>query len=87
MLTPAAILVSVVVTLAVLDLKRWIPWVSERIVSAAARNFDEPGRQIKDEEYRANVRYAGGRLEHSASTAASLRSQVLAGREVLTSTV
>jgi hypothetical protein len=59
---PVSIVVSIVVTLAVVDLRRWIPWLAERIVSAAARNFDKPNRQIKDEEYRANLRYAEGPL-------------------------
>jgi hypothetical protein len=58
---PVSIVVSIVVTLAVVDLRRWIPWLAERIVGAAARKFDEPNRQIKEEEYRANLRYAEGR--------------------------
>jgi hypothetical protein len=62
MLVVTAILVPIVVALAVLDIRRWTPWVADRIVRAAARCFDEPNRPIKDEEYRANVRYAGGPL-------------------------
>jgi hypothetical protein len=60
MTTATTIFVSIVVTLAVVDLRRWIPWLAERIVSAAARNFNERNRRIKDEEYRANLRYAAG---------------------------
>ncbi len=62
MTTVATIFLSIVVALVIVDLRRWIPWLAERIVSAAARNFDERDRWIKDEEYRANLRYAAGPL-------------------------
>jgi hypothetical protein len=62
MTTAITMFVSIVVALAVVDLRRWIPWLAERIVGAAARNFDERNRWIKKEEYRANLRYAAGPL-------------------------
>jgi XamI restriction endonuclease len=58
MTTLLGILVAIVAALAVIDLRRWIPWLAERIVGAAARSFDQRNRRIKNEEYRANLRYA-----------------------------
>jgi hypothetical protein len=60
--TITAIAVSIIATLVIADVRRWIPWIAERIVSRAARCFDSLNRQIKDEEYRANVQYAEGPL-------------------------
>jgi hypothetical protein len=92
MTTTTTIFVSIVVTLVVVDLRRWIPWLAERIVSAAVRNFDERNRRIKDEEYRANLRYAAGPLSMLALAVytfikAPFRARELRGnrREVKTS--
>jgi hypothetical protein len=54
------IAVSIIATLVIADVRRWIPWIAERIVSRAASRFDSRNRQIKDEEYRANVQCAEG---------------------------
>ncbi len=61
-ITIAAIAVPIVAALIITDVRRWITWIAERIVSRAARRFDARNRPTKDEEYRANVQHAEGPL-------------------------